>query len=117
MDTTRIARVAYEARRAFYATQAMPQPEWFALDSWQRTAFLNQVRTTIINPGFTAEDLHELFLRERGDAGWSFGRQLDPKRKTDPYLKPWGSLTREQRVAEDVVVAMVGVFRIWSIPA
>jgi hypothetical protein len=42
-----------------------------------------------------AREEHERWMKERRDAGYSYGPERDDKRKTHPHLAPWSGLTAE----------------------
>lgn len=111
MVTAHIARVAYDARKSFALVNGQTEPDWFKLEPWQRTAFLSQIRNIILNRGFSAEVMQEVYVADRAELGWTYGPRLDVRLKRDPFLLPWSKLSQFQRRSEQLVVAVVEAFR------
>jgi len=87
------------------------QPPWAECDDDMRRSCINGVVLVGSNPQLTAEELHEAWMKERLEAGWTFGWTKDPEKKLHPSLRPYAMLPASVRLKDDVFRAIVGAFR------
>src|SRR5688500_11789935 len=91
--TESIARVCYEANRAYCAVIGdLSQPAWDDAAEWQKETVKNGVRFHIFNPEAGPSDSHENWMREKEEAGWMWGPVKDVEHKTHPCLVPFEEL-------------------------
>ena len=94
-----VARVVYEANRAYCATMGdyTLQP-WDLIgraekDSWKLGA-AHYVKASGCSPA----ELHNVWFEEQVKEGWSLGPEIDFAHKTHPCLLPWFQLPVDQRM-------------------
>lgn len=109
MDTVSIARVCHEANRGYQAaapTEGIPvAPPWdeFPLD--QQLGVIEGVRLALT--GATPAHLHTAWCDAKVRDGWAYGSVKDAEAKTHPCLVPYDDLPDEQRVKDDLFLAIV----------
>ena len=59
----------------------------------------------------TADEMHEQWMRHKLEDGWRFGRVKDEKKKEHPCLLPRCYLPPEQRLKDDIFVAICEAYR------
>lgn len=100
------ARAAHEVNRAYcLASGDTSQPPWENAPDWQRQSAIHGVAGAL--GGNTPEQSHEGWMREKIDAGWTYGPTKDPERKTHPCLVPYSELPPEQRAKDHLYLATV----------
>lgn len=101
-----IAQAAHEANRAYcQGIGDLSQVTWDEAPEWQRRSALNGVSGAL--SGFTPEELHASWSREKIEEGWAFGATKDAAAKTHPCLVPYAELPDEQRRKDSVYLAVV----------
>ena len=101
------ARAAHEANRAYcIAIGDMSQPSWDDAPDWQRTSAINGVKG-VLN-GNNPEQSHASWLKEKYETGWKYGPIKDPDKKEHPCCCSYADLPPDQRLKDDVYVAVVG---------
>lgn len=101
MSDLDIATVCYAANKA-----------WNDLRGEDTLPF-DEVRDSIIDgvrgarEGNTPEQSHENWLAFKVEHGWVYGERKDPVAKTHPLMVPYGDLPPEQRVKDDLFLAIV----------
>jgi hypothetical protein len=107
-----IARVCHEVNRAYCASLGdTSQQSWFAAPSWQRTSAMNGVRFALDNPDASPAAQHEQWMADKLADGWAWGHEKDVALKTHPCLVPYEKLPHEQRVKDELFIAVVRAMR------
>jgi hypothetical protein len=103
-----IARVCHEANRAYCSTIGDDsQPSWEDAPDWQRESAINGVLFHQDNPLANPIDSHESWMKEKLEAGWTYGAVKDPDAKTHPCILPYHELPLEQRLKDSLFMAIV----------
>lgn len=105
-----IAIVVHEANRALCLANGDPsQVPWDLAPQWQKDSTFNSVEAAI--RGETPQKLHEIWVKEKEDSGWTYGPVKDPLNKQHDCLVPYDQLPDYQKAKDklfiDVVQAMV----------
>ena len=105
---TEIARVCHEVNRAYCASQGdASQPAWEAAPDWQKDSAINGVLFHLANPDSKPSHSHDEWLREKAEAGWSYGPVKNPETKEHPCFVPYDELPREQQAKDYLFLAVV----------
>lgn len=103
-----IARVCHEADRALsHAFGDAERATWDRSPLWQQETAISGVLSVIDPPDATPEDIHCAWMNEKFRQGWRFGPVKDAEAKTHPCLMPWAELSPEQRLKDELFLAIV----------
>lgn len=95
------AKAAHEANRILcLALGDHSQPIWEEAPEWQKSSAINGASMILDNPNTTPEQSHENWLREKREAGWTYGPVKDPTKKEHPCFIPYEGLPAEQRLKD-----------------
>jgi hypothetical protein len=109
--TDDIARVCHEANRAYCASLGdFSQPSWDDAPTWQRESAINGVRAHLKSDLMPRES-HELWLKEKADAGWSYGAVKDAVKKVHPCFVPYDELPEAQKRKDSLFSAIVAALK------
>jgi hypothetical protein len=81
---------------------------------WQQDSAKNGVANRVANPNGTPADSHYSWLAEKEDDGWAYGEVKDPEKKEHPCMVPYQDLPEEQRIKDDLFIAIVDA--LWVTP-
>ena len=105
---TEIARVCHEVNRAYCASLGdTSQVAWEDAPEWQRESAIKGVDFHIANPDSKPSHSHDEWLREKAEAGWSYGPVKNPETKEHPCFVPYDELPREQQAKDYLFLAVV----------
>jgi hypothetical protein len=106
----RIAQVVHEAQRALQTVQGepVPAPEWNYAPEYMKSALIKSIR--LVLQGATPEQTHELWLSDKIEDGWTFGKVKDSYARKHPCMLPYEDLPQTQRDKNDLLVAIVSAF-------
>ena len=106
-----IARVTHEANRAYQIATLDPavSPHWEDAPLWQQDSAVEGVRKAL--EGESPEQLHASWCAFKVADGWTYGPVKDAALKTHPCLVPYADLPREQKLKDDLFVAIVDVLK------
>lgn len=108
MDIERIAAVCHEANRQHCQSIGDgSQLPWDQAPAWQRTSAIHGVAFHIDNPDAGPSGSHENWYRVKEADGWKYGPVKDVAKKEHPCMVPYSQLPPEQRVKDDIFVAIV----------
>jgi hypothetical protein len=110
-----IARVAYEANRAYCATIGdYSHQTWETAPAWQRQTNIKGVRFHLdtLRGGATPAPSasHESWLEEKKREGWRYGPVKRPDLKEHPCFRPYDELPAEQRLKDYLFGAVVKAY-------
>lgn len=102
-----VARVCHEANRAVQLAlgEENPSAPWDETSVETQDSAVDGVRNAL--SGATPEQSHENWLKFKLDHGWVFGPVKDESAKTHPLIVPYADLPEEQRVKDDLFIAIV----------
>lgn len=105
---TVIAQVAHEANRAWCAALGdFSQKPWDDAPDWQKSSAVNGVMFHRDNPDAGDSASHDNWMREKLEAGWTYGPVKDEQAKTHPCLVAFADLPPEQRAKDALFRAVV----------
>lgn len=108
MNPEHIARVIYEANRAYCATLGdNSQPEWRDASEPQRDTLLKGIEFVLANPNASASAQHDSWWQVKRDAGWTYGPVNDASKQEHPCCVPYDELPLEQQRKDDLFRAIV----------
>jgi hypothetical protein len=108
MTIEQIARICHEANRSLSAGMGdFSQAPWDEAPEWQRTSAMNAVRFHMENPDATADASHEIWMREKLEAGWRYGKVKSAEDRTHPCLVPFDELPPEQQAKDYLIKSIV----------
>lgn len=107
-DLLDIARVAYEAHRAFLIVSQGDKPlnSWDGVDSKTRELIVRMVSSILAQPHMTPEQVHETWSDRRIWEGWKKGAR-NYEARTSPNLVPWDDLSEAQQLQNKLFLAVV----------
>ena len=101
MTVEQVAQVAHELNRAYCNSIGdNSQPTWEDAPDWQKTSAIHGVDFHLNNPEATPALSHEVWKKEKVDAGWVYGPVKDGEKKTHPCIVPYGDLPKEQKAKD-----------------
>jgi hypothetical protein len=102
------ARVAHEANRAYCISLGDPSQVYFDdAPQWQRDSAITGVRGVLRGNG--SRESHESWLKEKLNAGWTYGPVKDADKKTHPCFVHYDDLPPAQRKKDEIFVGVVRV--------
>lgn len=108
MTNEDIAKVCHEVNRAYCAAIGdRSQLPWDDAPNWQKQSAINGVAFHITNPSAGPEGSHGSWCDEKYKTGWKCGPVKDPQKREHPCLVPYRELPKEQRVKDDLFIAVV----------
>lgn len=107
-----IARVAHEANRAYCeALGDNSQLAWEDAPDWQRDSVVSGVEFHLNNPMASAGASHNNWMKDKIDAGWTWGNAKNEDLKTHPCLVPFLELPTAQQAKDFIFRAIVHALR------
>lgn len=101
MRIIQIAAVAYAANAAYsnsIGDNSFDGVDFQNAPAWQRETNIKGVELVVDNPSVTPRQLHESWMKEKIDQGWTYSAvPKDPEKKTHPCLVDYDHLPPEQR--------------------
>lgn len=108
-----IARVAYEANRAYIiatgTTSVTPPTSWE--EETDHVSQMTAVQYRFDHPDALPPEQHNAWLATKIDAGWTYGPVKDPVKKEHPCLLPYHMLPPEQRLKDALFCAVVDALK------
>jgi hypothetical protein len=112
MYAAAIARICHEANRAYCAAIGDDtQVPWSEAPNWQKESAIDGVVYKLTNPDSTASALHDSWMRNKADTGWSYGEIKDENKKTHPCFVPYDQLPETQQKKDALFAAIVNVLK------
>lgn len=104
------AKACHEANKAFCESVGdNTQVAWEeASDAVKQTAF-SGVIYALENPEVTPEQMHLNWKRDKIKAGWIYGKEKSEAARMHPCLVDYKDLPEEQRIKDDIFIAVVKV--------
>jgi len=97
-----IAQVCHETNAAYCAIlKDYSQQPWKEAPAWQRESAIAGVKY-LLDPktNRSASCLHDNWVKDKLDAGWTYGSVKDGEKKTHPCLIPFQHLPVEQQIKD-----------------
>ena len=107
MTIEQLARVGYEANRAYARSLGERIPPGGTAEPVDRDIWTRAARFHLDNPDAHPWDLHGYWLAQEQEAGWSYGPVLDNAAKRHPHHVPWDRLPEPQQRKVTMFAAIV----------
>ena len=108
VDIEQIAQVCHESVRAYRVSLGEhPPPAWAEAPDWQKRSSYAAVKFRLDNPDADDAAQHAAWMRERLDAGWTYGPVRDAEARTHPMLRPYETLPEHERRKDALVRAVI----------
>lgn len=108
MKTDEIARICHAANRELQIIQKDSKVSlpWHSAPDWQRDSAKAGVLAAIVGDK-TPEQLHLEWCEYKLKDGWVLGHEKNSELKTHPCLVPYSQLPPEQKIKDDLFLAIV----------
>ena len=70
---------------------------WEAAPDWQKNAAIHNVIYIIAHPEVSYKALHDYWMQEIINTGWSYGAIKDEEAKTHPSMIPFEQLSKKEQ--------------------
>lgn len=108
ITTEEIARVCHEVNRAYcMAHDDRSHVSWELSPEWQRASCISGVQAHLLNRDLTPADSHQLWLKTKEKAGWTYGKTKDAGAKTHPCMVPYDDLLPYQKLKDCLFGAVI----------
>jgi hypothetical protein len=108
MTIEQIAELTHEANRLYCRSLGdNSQAPWSDAPQWQKDSAINGVKFHLDNPDSKPSESHESWLKDKRDAGWTFGPVKDPEKKQHPCFVPYEALPAAQQVKDKLFLSVV----------
>lgn len=115
LTTLQIAQIVHEANRAYcQAIGEAPYPAWSDAPPEVRDPIIAGVEFRLNNPGVSAADQHQEWLRSKEEDGWTYGPVKDLEKKTHPCMVRYADLPVEQQVKDSLFGSIVDGLRAYA---
>ena len=106
----KIAKICHQSLNKISQTFGhLSLPHWDLLPSYRKEILINRVKDAA-RLRCRPETFHENWLNSKIDEGWKYGPDYDLERKTDPFIVEYQALPVEQRIMDQVFMAIVTSF-------
>lgn len=107
----RAAEAAHEMNRMWCLLHGdMSQVPWGNVPTWQAVSAIDGVKAIVEGRVKGPEDSHKNWMQHKTAAGWVYGEEKDPEKKTHPCMVPYAELSAEQRVKDTFFWTVVRAF-------
>jgi len=105
-----IAELCHEVNKAYCEMLGdNSQLSWKEAPQWQRESALNGVEFHLANPLASASASHDSWMKEKIEAGWVYGTEKDPEKKTHHCIVPFEELPHEQQMKDYLFKSIVSL--------
>lgn len=107
-----IAKVCHEVNRAYCISLGdSSQPPWESAPDWQKKSAVNGVILHVDNPEAGPAASHVAWMKEKEDAGWTYGPEKDVENKRHHCLVPFTDLPAAQQAKDYIFTAIVAALK------
>ena len=100
---TQTAKVAHEVNRVWCEYNGdNTQPSWDDAPEWQTNSAMSGARFHMNNPEAGDDALHNNWMQDKINDGWTYEPIKDPENKLHPCLVPFSELPREQQFKDQL---------------
>lgn len=106
-----IASIAHSVNRAYCQSLGdNSQPTWADAPAWQRNSAVAGVRTHLSND-LTPAQAHEVWMKDKESAGWTYGSEKNTDLKTHNCMIPFEQLPVELQIKDALFKSVVDGFK------
>jgi len=107
----RIARTCHEVNRAFCEGHGdFSQVPWDEAPKWVHDSAMQGVKYFHENPNARPQDMHDSWVAQKCEDGWSYGKEKDPIKKTHPCMVTYRELPFQQKAKDILFITIVKSF-------
>lgn len=107
-----VAAICHEANRQYCIQAGLDAGSpWTDLSADEQKPTLLSVEHLIKNPDVTPKSAHETWVKDRLDAGWTFGDTRDDDNKVHNLLVDYDQLAEADRVKDELILGVVNSLR------
>ena len=107
-----VAELAHEIIRALaHETDGTVMPPWSEAPEWMQKSSLEMVTAMYKDPSLPASHFHDVWMKQRTDAGWKWGPVRNEETKENPAMVPYTDLPPHQRAKDAALKAMVATIK------
>jgi len=108
IDIETIAKTCHEVNRVFCKSIGdNSQVEWKDTPEWLKKSCIMNVKNIIKNPDMTPEWIHETWVAEKVQEGWSYGLVKDVVNKKHPSILPYSKLPQNEKYKDELFLSIV----------
>ena len=109
MTHEEIAKVCHQANKAYCeALGDKTHLEWDQVPEELKTSVIEGVKSKAKHHQIAAAQMHNLWMRKKAEDGWTYGAEKSLEKKTHPSLLPYRQLPVEQRIKDELFLAVAG---------
>lgn len=103
-----VASICHEANRQLCLSIGdQSQKAWNEAPDWQKQSAVDGVTFFLKNPEIDASEMHENWMKDKRNNGWTYGTEKDEQLRTHPCMVPYGNLPIEQRTKDHLFRGIV----------
>ena len=107
MKLEEIAKVCYEVNNAYcIAIGDYTNPMYSRLTDEEKDSLSLGVERNLMT-NLSPEESHDIWMRNKLESGWQYGKEKDREKKTHPCLVAYEDLPRAQRAKDYIFVSLV----------
>lgn len=107
-----VAAICHEANRQYCIQAGLDAGSpWTDLSADEQKPTLMSVEHLIKNPDVTPKLAHDTWVKDRLDAGWTFGETRDDDNKVHNLLVDYDQLAEGDRVKDELILGVVNSLR------
>lgn len=107
----RVARTCHEVNRAYCEGHGdFTQVPWDEAPRWVHESAMQGVKFFLENPTASPSAMHDNWCADKVEAGWIYGEEKDPLKKTHPCLVSYRELPEQQKVKDKMFLMVVKSF-------
>ncbi len=106
-----IAEICHNANRAYQKSLGEEGVSWERAPKGIKDSVIAGVAYRLNNPLSIPDGQHDNWLKDKIKDGFTFGEKKSIKDKTHPCILPYAQLPEEQRIKDELFVAIVDTFK------
>lgn len=112
MTNKQIAELCHAVNKAFCESIGdNSQPNWDNAPEWQHEAVVSIVKSHMKSNSFNPSDTHDIWMKQKIDAGWTYGEVKDAEKKTHPCIVPYDKLPLHEKTKDYLIKAICDYFK------
>ena len=85
--------------------------DWDELDHHQKYVNIDSVSKILANPDITAENIHDVWMKNKMIDGWVYGEVKDAEKKTHPLICPFDEMNPIDKMKDQIFIDTVNARR------